>query len=297
MKMNFSEASKMGKYSPKVDLVFRKLFGSEENKEILLSLINAVLNYESKIKEIEIKNPYNISSYITGKSSILDIKGVDENGTWYDIEMQLGEQGFYGKRALYYWGKVYTDQIDERGAFFNRLKKTIGIHLLDFNYFNDERYYRKILLKDDETNEAYDELDYVELHFVEMNKFDNELANIKTVLDRWIVFMNKAYELEENMMPKELMDEKEIVDAVRKLEIMYFDKEERRRYEAEKNFKLCQEEEFRTAREKGMQKGIEKGKRQIIKNAINKGFDIKEIIELTGCSEDDVSEIMQELEH
>ena len=67
--------------------------------------------------------------------TILDIKAVDENGTWYDIEMQIAEQGFYDKRALYYWAKVYSDQI-ESGDDFDNLRKTIGINILDFDYLN-----------------------------------------------------------------------------------------------------------------------------------------------------------------
>ncbi len=110
----------MCRYNPKIDLVFRKLFGSEENKDILLSFVNSILEQEMTITDLKLKNPYNIASYIEGKTSILDIKAVDENGIWYDIEMQIGEQGFYGKRALYYWSKVYSEQIEKAEKYIKQ---------------------------------------------------------------------------------------------------------------------------------------------------------------------------------
>jgi predicted transposase/invertase (TIGR01784 family) len=250
----------MCRYNPKIDLVFRKLFGSEENKDILLSFVNAVLEEETVLTDLTLKNPYNLSSYLSGKTSILDIKAVDENGIWYDIEMQISEQGFYGKRALYYWSKVYSDQI-EKAEEFRELKKTIGIHLLDYDYFKDERYLRRIVLKDFETDEIYPELDYGELYFIEMSKFKKGYDELQTLLDRWITFMNKAYELEKTKIPEELQ-EVEIKKAIEKLEIMYFDEKEREVYEAERKFRMDRKEEIATAEDKGRVEGKAEGLKQ-----------------------------------
>ena len=129
----------MCRLNPKVDFAFKKLFGSEENKEILISFINAIISEENQIKSLELKNPYNISNYRKGKMTILDIKAVDEKGNWYDIEMQIVEQGFYDKRALYYWSKAYSDQ-NESGDNFEILRKTIGINILNLNYLQRRRF-------------------------------------------------------------------------------------------------------------------------------------------------------------
>jgi predicted transposase/invertase (TIGR01784 family) len=123
----------MCRLNPKVDLPFKKLFASPENKDLLISFINSMLSEAEQISDIELKNPYNIANYRKGKMTILDIKAVDEKGAWYDIEMQLAEQSFYDKRAFYYWAKVYSDQI-ESGDDFETLRKTIAINILDFNY-------------------------------------------------------------------------------------------------------------------------------------------------------------------
>jgi predicted transposase/invertase (TIGR01784 family) len=102
----------LSKLNPKIDLVFKKLFGSEENKDILMSLINAVLPHDQQIVELTIKNPYNVSDYAEGKLSILDIKAEDGRGNLYDIEMQIKGTTFYGRRTLYYWAKNFGSQLD-----------------------------------------------------------------------------------------------------------------------------------------------------------------------------------------
>lgn len=92
--------------NPKVDFAFKKLFGSEENKDILISFINSMLSENQQIKDVYLKNPYNIANYRKDKMSILDIKAVDDKGIWYDIEMQLSEQIFY-EREPFIIGQKY----------------------------------------------------------------------------------------------------------------------------------------------------------------------------------------------
>ena len=82
---------------PKKDLPFKRLFGTPENRDILLSLINAVLQYEEEIVAVEILNPYNVSKYDAGKDSALDLKVVDEKGRLFAIEMQSYEDPFFFK--------------------------------------------------------------------------------------------------------------------------------------------------------------------------------------------------------
>ncbi|MCK8816311.1 Rpn family recombination-promoting nuclease/putative transposase [Natroniella sulfidigena] len=280
----------MCKYNPKTDLVFRKLFGSEDNKDLLLSFINAVLDREPRIKDLELKNPYNIADYLKGKMSILDIKAVDEKGVWYDIEMQLAEQGAYGKRALYYWSKVYSNQI-QRAEDYRELRKTIGIHLLDFDYFADERYIRQVTLKDNETDQCYQELDYQELFFIEMSKFDKDLKEARTVLDRWITFLNKAYEYDENNIPAELREEREIEEAIKRLERMYFDEKEQEVYEAERKWVMDKKEEIRTAQERSLKEGERKKAIKVAREMLKDNESIEKIVRYTDLAREEVEEL------
>lgn len=241
----------MCRANPKVDLVFKKLFGSEENTDILKSLINSLLPENEQLTDIHIKNPYNLADYIDGKLSILDIKAVDEHGKWYDIEMQIDPLGYYGQKALFYWGKVFTAQI-EAGELYSKLNKTIVISLLDFIYFpDDERVHRIVSLRDIENFEKYGDLDFMDLHFVEMKKFKKELNEIKTTLDRWVTFLNNSYKYEKNKIPAELARDKEVTKAIEKLDLMYLNEKEREYYEAEQKNIRDRAEAFRTATEKG----------------------------------------------
>ncbi len=283
----------MCRINPKVNIVFKKLFGSEENKDILLSFINSVLPSDEQINEIMLTNPYNLPDYMNGKLSILDIKAVDENGKLYDIEMQICEQGYYGKRALYYWGKTYTNQIDS-GEMYSKLKKTIIISILDFDYFNDNkkpRVHRAILAKDRDTNDSYEELSCFELHFIELQKFHKKLSQLRTSLDRWVTFLTRAYEYDKNNIPKELAKDSEIKKAIVKLDVLYLNKKEQEIYEAEQKAVWDEKEKMRTAKQQGIEQGIEQERNRnlqktikIAKELLKSGMNIEKVSELTGLS-------------
>jgi len=212
----------MCKYNPKIDLVFRKLFGSEENKDILLSFVNAILQKEHKLTSLTIKNPYNLASYMASKTSILDIKAVDEFGNYYDIEMQIivgtvpcacpnisQEPRNYQTSSFMQSGVSATLNDRSLSVAETPLQNgVIGIHLLDFPYFYDDRYKRRFIWKDAETNEESKFLAYQELYFIEMCKFDKEYKQLSDLLDRWITFLNKAYELDKKNIPPELAENK-----------------------------------------------------------------------------------------
>jgi len=263
----------MCQINPKIDLAFKKLFGSEGNKDILKSLINSMLPEQEQIADLELKNPYNFADYLDGKLSILDIKAVDQRGRWYDIEMQVESQGYYGQRALYYWGKVYTGQIDA-GELYYKLKKTVVISLLNFIYFpNDDRFHRVIAPLDLESKDKYPEVDFMALHFVELKKFDKELKNINSTLDRWVTFLNRAYEYEINNIPEELAKDEAVKKAIETLDVMYLSKKEREFYELEQKALRSRAEELRTAIEKGLVQGLEEGMQKGMQKGFEKGIE------------------------
>lgn len=287
----------MSRVNPKIDLVFKKLFGSEENKDILLSLINAILPPSQQVATIILKNPYNISDYAEGKLSILDIKAEGENGVLYDIEMQIKGNDFYGRRTLYYWAKMFGSQLDYIGDYataneqitemerltalekkgklgYSGLKKCIVISLMDFNFFADDKYKRYFTLKDGETNETHRDLDYLDLYFIELKKFTIELKTVYTTLERWIIFLNNAHRFFDNKtLPQELAEVEEIRKASKKLDAMYLDKVENTYYEAQQKFWLDQNSFIQEAVEKATNKGIEQGIKQGIERGIEQGIE------------------------
>jgi len=121
----------MTKINPRVDIAFKKLFGVEEHKDLLISLINAIVSQDDQVKSIKLLNPHNPQNYKSEKLSILDVKAEGHNGKRFNIEIQMTDHADYDKRALYYWAKLYTEQL-EPGHDYSKLNKAIGIHILNF---------------------------------------------------------------------------------------------------------------------------------------------------------------------
>src|ERR1700742_5184908 len=122
----------MNDINPRIDIAFKKIFGVEENKDLLISLINSIVGVEDQVAEVTILNSYNPKSYRRDKLSILDIKASSQTGKRYNIEIQITDEGDYDKRALYYWAKLYTEQL-KKTEDYSKLCKAIGIHILNFD--------------------------------------------------------------------------------------------------------------------------------------------------------------------
>ncbi len=178
------------------------------------------------------------------------------------------------------------------------------ISLIDFNFFDDQTAHRCFTLKNRETNETHKDLDYLDLYFIEMRKFKKELKFAKTILDRWINFLNNAARYVNDNLPIELAEIKEIRKANLKLEAMYLDKSEREQYEGQQKFRLDESSRLKEALEKAdikakailekaeikakavlekVQKELAKAKSEndIIQKAILKGLDNETIADIT----------------
>jgi predicted transposase/invertase (TIGR01784 family) len=270
----------MCKINPRVDFAFKKLFGSEENKDLLISLINAIVSEEEQVVEVELKNPYNLADYQAGKMSILDIKAKSENGRWFNVEMQISEDYNFDKRAIYYWAKLVTEQLSE-GKMFKELKKTISINILDFNFIPSNQEVHNCYKIINTATGIDDKLhDIFDLHYIELRKFTKQHEQVTSALDRWNTFLTKADKLDKNHIPKELASDLAIVKAITAVDRM-FDEEERLTYEIRMQSLADVESKIASAEEKG----IHKASKAIALNLLGKGVDIATIAEATGLAE------------
>lgn len=94
------------KINPRIDIAFKKIFGIEENKDLLISLINSIVGKDDQVVDVTLLNPYNQKNFKNDKLSILDIKAEGDNGKKFNIEIQITDEADYDKRALYYSGKT-----------------------------------------------------------------------------------------------------------------------------------------------------------------------------------------------
>jgi predicted transposase/invertase (TIGR01784 family) len=110
------------------------------------------------------------------------------------------------------------------------------------------------------------------MHFVELNKFKKDYKSLSSTLDRWVTFLNRAYEIDVNKIPEELALDKEVKRAIEKLDIMYLDSEEREIYENDLKAMRDYKAELKTAERKGREEGIERGREEGIKQLILKQY-------------------------
>jgi predicted transposase/invertase (TIGR01784 family) len=170
----------------KNDFIFQKIFGQAENKEILISFLNAALELEDnkKLDDIEIiENTKLKRDSIDDKLGILDIRARIVTGEQINIEIQLVNQYNIGQRTLFYWSKIFAEQLKE-GQPFNDLKKTITINILDFNYVNVDSYHTAFHIREDRYRD-YKLTDMLEIRFIELPKFRKAKPDLSKPLDRW----------------------------------------------------------------------------------------------------------------
>jgi len=291
----------MCRINPRVDFAFKKLFGSEENKDLLISLINAIISPTDQITEIELKNPYSLANYRAGKMSIMDIKARDKTGKWFNVEMQISEDFYYDKRAIYYWAKLVAEQLGD-GMKYRELKKTFSINILDFDLIPDtDTFHNLYKILNVKTGQADTLHDVFEMHYVELSKFKKAYHEIATTLDRWTTFLTRAHELDKNNVPIELAVDKEIVKAIEVVDRL-FDDDERQIYETRMQALADVESQISSAwdkgwlegREEGIEKGIEAG---IEKEKLNLARSLLDILDVetiafkTGLSQKEIEQL------
>ena len=243
--------------NPKIDFVFKKIFGSEKHPGVLISFLNAVLKPKNNITDVEIKNTDIDKSYIEDKFSRLDVKAVTSKNEIINIEIQLKNEYNMIQRSLYYWSKLYEEQLEE-GDRYDKLCRTVCINILDFKYLKNDRFHNGYRLKEIETNEELTDLE--EIHFIEIPKLKkiNSEKDIVDVLEGWVEFLRDP---ESEVVRKLEMTNKEIREAKDELYRLSMDEKERALYFIREKSIRDEISALANAEEKGMERGIKKGER------------------------------------
>jgi predicted transposase/invertase (TIGR01784 family) len=284
--------------NPRVDFAFKKLFGSEENKELLISLINAIVGEKDQVESLILRNPYNLADYKAGKMSVLDIKAQDSSGRWFNVEMQMSQDLNYDSRALYYWARLLSDQLGE-GMVYTQLCKTISINILNFdlNRKHDAFHSRyRILNVDTGDDDAMP--DVFDLHYVELTKFHKDYSDVATVLDRWSLFLTRAHEINKENIPASLSCDPAIVSAIQKVDRM-FDEDERKMYDIRMHDLCDVASKIESAREEGLNQGrdegVKEGRNSMVVKAHEAGMTASEIAAMFDIPEREVELLLVNL--
>ncbi|WP_353273528.1 Rpn family recombination-promoting nuclease/putative transposase [Wolbachia endosymbiont (group A) of Agelastica alni] len=303
---------------PKNDVSFKRIFGTEKNKDILIHFLNDILGFTGKneIKDIEFLSTIQDPDIAAKKQSIVDVLCRDSTGAQYICEMQVAKTKGFEKRAQYYAAKAYSRQAD-KGDQYHNLKEIIFIAIADCVLFpNKSEYKSKHTIRDEDTNE-HDLKDFYFI-FIELPKFPkNKEDQLENIVEKWVYFFRYADETSEEELEKIIGSDVIIKKAYEELNRFNWSEKEFIAYEQEtkrildEQAVLAQKLDDATekGREEGIQIGHEKGRAEgkkegiaegeqqakiaVAKNLLKAGVSTDIISQTTGFSHSEISQFKE----
>ena len=262
--------------NPYTDFGFKKLFGTELNKDLLISFLNALFNNsEKEIEDIQYLNGENLGDGYGDRRSVFDVYCKTKDGSRFIVEMQKAEQSYFKDRSVYYATTPIRQQAPKGREWDYHLDDVYTIGVLNFKFPDGEypadSYRHEIKLKDVEDNHVlYDKLTFVYLEMPKFNKTENELV---TMFDKWMFVLRNLSTLLER--PKALQD-RVFEKLFQQAEIAKYTPEERQEYEASvKNYW----DYFST-----MKTAVDNRAKGIARKMKARGDSVEEIAEMTDLS-------------
>ncbi len=278
----------------KTDFAFKKVFGSEQSKDILIDLLNAILDFEStKVTDLTIVDPYQIPLLKGMKDSYVDVKAILSDQTKVIIEMQVLNVEGFEKRVLYNAAKLYSTQL-KKAQHYASLEPIIALTITDFIMFED---FRKVISYWNvrEKDELIQYSDDIELIFVELPKFTKTEEELTTITDKWVYFIKHAGELD--VIPT-TFTEPHLKYAFQMANTAGLSEEELELQFKRRDFIYFQRGAVEKARHDGRQEGIQEGRDTekiiIAKHALRQGVDTQIIASITGLRLEDIEQLRQE---
>ncbi|MBR4264494.1 MAG: Rpn family recombination-promoting nuclease/putative transposase [Bacteroidales bacterium] len=250
-------------YDPRADILFKKIFG--RNEDLTISFLNAMLPLEDEVKTIKYLQPEELPLIPELKDSIVDVLCVDLKGRTFVVEMQMYWTSYFKQRILFNAAKMYVSQI-ERGENYDALMPVYGLNLVNdiFDSSSDEYYHRYTMCEPSNPEKS---IEGIELFFFELPKFKPKTMSEKKMQVLWLKFLTEINEKTVDVDP-ELFESPEISKALdictylTQDEILGYD----RYWDAVSTAKTLATGKFKDGVEYGLAKGREEGAQQ---NALN----------------------------
>ena len=285
--------------NPYTDFGFKKLFGTEINKDLLISFINSLLHGKEVVKDLTYLNTEHLGTGESDRKAVFDVYCENENGEKILVEMQRGEQQFFKDRTLFYTTfPIREQQVIKDWDYQLKAIYVIGILNFKFDKVHDNYYHHEVQLLDVETKEVfYDKLTFIYLEMPKFNKSEDELNGM---FEKWLFVLRNLSRLMER--PKALQ-ERIFTRLFEAAEIARFTKVEYDAYE--ESLKVYRDWQNTIATEKkiswkegheeGIEEGIEKGREEkaiiMARRMKAKNYPIDEIIELTDLTEEEINQL------
>ena len=255
--------------NPYTDFAFKLLFGTELNKELLISFLNALLHGEEHIKEITYLNSEHLGTQERDRRAVFDIYCENEQGEKFLVEMQKGEQAFFKDRSIYYATFPIREQAIKGSEWNYQLKAVYTVAILNFVFDDkdDDYFHHEVKLVDMRTKKVfYDKLTFI---YLEMPKFNKTEYELETMFDKWMFVLRNLSRLMERPVA---LQERVFERLFKAAEIANFDRKELIEYEDSlKNYRDWYSV-VSTAEQKGRKEGIQEGIEKGIQEGIEKGI-------------------------
>lgn len=276
--------------NPFTDFGFKRLFGEEPHKDLLLDFLNEVLKeQQGTIVNLTYLKTEQLGNTVLDRKAIFDLYCENEQGEKFIVEMQKSKQNFFKDRSVYY--ATFPIQEQAKKSDWNyELQAVYTIGILDFIFEPDkdeaDKYRYDVQLQDINTCETfYDKLTFI---YFEMPKFRKSIEELSTRYEKWLYVLKNLHKLDR--LPEKLGEG--VFEKVFEIaEIAKFSKEEYSSYEDSLKYYRDLKNSLDTAFDEGMEKGIEQGIKEVALKSISQGFDDNTISEITGLTPEQIQQL------
>lgn len=279
--------------NPFTDYGFKRLFGEEPNKDLLLDFLNELLKEEQgKITELTYLKNENLSTTELNRKAIFDLYCTNERGEKFIVELQKTKQKFFKDRTLYYSTFPIREQAVIGSEWNFELKKVYTIAILDFVFDEDQNEPDKlrydIKLTDIQTKKVfYDKLTFI---YLEMPKFNKAAEELETRFDKWLFILKNLHKLER--VPEKLK-ENIFLKLFETAEISKFSQFEYQEYEDSLKYYRDIKNSLDTARQEGNIQGKIEGKIETAKTGLKEGLSVEIIMKITGLTKEEIEKLKE----
>lgn len=291
---------KYERLDPKNDFLFKKLFSSAGDEDLLIDLLNSILKPPERqlIRQVAVTNPIKEKEFAGDKLAVMDIVARADDGRQLTIEIQVTDEHNMEKRALYYWSTIFISQM-RSGMPYEELKKTIGINILDYRLWQQTENYHTVFLPL-EKSEGFPLTDTAEIRFIELRKMyekwkAGEFKGSKDPLYRWFLLLMANEDREIGQELEEIaMTDSIINKAVERWDWLSQDEETRALYRSRMMAESDRASALLIAEQRGEQRGKIEGKIETARMALRAGVSLETISRITGFDRSTILKLKEE---
>ena len=272
------------------DFGFKRIFGTDPNKELLINFLNSLFDGEEVIKDVKYLNSENVGDVYAERKAIFDVYCENEKGEKFIVEMQNAYQTFFKDRSLFYSTFPIREQAPKGSDWNFCLKKVYVVALLNYKMsdeaFDSSDTIHTIALMDTKTNKVFNAK--LMFKYVEVGRFDKTDEELTSLSDKWMYVLKNLSRLDNR--PAALR-EKIFSKLFAAASVARFTPTELREYEDSLKAYRDIKNSLDTAKEEGREEGREQRNIEIAKKMLAAGMDIDIIINMTDLSKDEIEKL------